>query len=295
MSISLNGTKLDQEVAEGTWTRGFSIATQEGKTYSITAAASGLESGAEYSVTATFKDSAGTETTLESSFSTPALYTQGHTAPASAAGFISAREYHGVGGVSIPQLTGHPTFPDSPGLEADAGYFEWPQSGDINEKPAGNVKDNYGVQMSGFFHPPATGEYQFAIAADDNAQLWVSSDHKRFLYPNSSLVTDLDQLLSLFDSHSNRLFTQNVLSFIGSFDRPGHVEMVGKGIIDRINFLIEHNSCANLCGNPAVTHIICKLRIRRDLYFINYLADASHLPSYFDRARHGALVWNYSN
>ena len=86
VAISMNGNKLDHAVEEGSWTRAFSIATQEGKTYSITAAASGLESGAEYSVTATFKDSAGETTTLESSFSTPALYTQGYSAPASAAG-----------------------------------------------------------------------------------------------------------------------------------------------------------------------------------------------------------------
>ena len=44
VSISLDGNKLDQEVSEGTWVRE-SIWTQEGATYSITASASGLESG----------------------------------------------------------------------------------------------------------------------------------------------------------------------------------------------------------------------------------------------------------
>ena len=32
------------------------------------------------------------------------------------------------------------------------------------------------MQMIGFLHPPATGDYQFVIAADDNAQLWLSTD-----------------------------------------------------------------------------------------------------------------------
>jgi hypothetical protein len=73
-------------------------------------------------------------------------------------------------------MLGHASFPDSPSLEEDAGYFEWPQSGDIDVKPEGNVKDNYAVQMIGFLHPPETADYQFAIAADDNAQLWLSTD-----------------------------------------------------------------------------------------------------------------------
>ena len=68
VSISLDGNKLDHEVSEGTWTRAFSVVTQEGNTYAITASASGLESGSEHTVSATFTDSAGTSTTLEASF-----------------------------------------------------------------------------------------------------------------------------------------------------------------------------------------------------------------------------------
>ena len=37
VSISLNGTKLEHTVAEGTWSKTFSIVSQEGKTYPITA------------------------------------------------------------------------------------------------------------------------------------------------------------------------------------------------------------------------------------------------------------------
>ena len=70
----------------------------------------------------------------------------------------------------------HAKFPDSPDFEETVGYLEWPQSGDINVKPAGNVQDNYGVQLKGFLHPPTTDDYQFAIASDDNSQLWLSTD-----------------------------------------------------------------------------------------------------------------------
>ena len=67
VSISLDGNKLDQEVSEGTWVRE-SIWTQEGATYSITASASGLESGSEHTVSATLTDSAGATTTHEATF-----------------------------------------------------------------------------------------------------------------------------------------------------------------------------------------------------------------------------------
>jgi hypothetical protein len=104
------------------------------------------------------------------------IYSLGTTAPGSAAGSISLREFDPVGGTSIAELVGHPSFPDDPTLETNIGYFEWPQSGDIAVNPEGNVKDNYGAQLIGFLHPPETGDYQFALAADDNAQLWLSTD-----------------------------------------------------------------------------------------------------------------------
>ena len=104
------------------------------------------------------------------------IYSLGTAAPGSAAGSITLREFDPVGGVSIAELIGHPSFPDDPTLETSIGYFEWPQSGDIAVNPEGNVKDNYGAQLIGFLHPPETGDYQFALAADDNAQLWLSTD-----------------------------------------------------------------------------------------------------------------------
>ena len=68
VSISLNGTKLEHTVAEGTWSKTFSIVSQEGKTYSITAPTGKLGGGSQNAISVTLKDSAGTETTIESSF-----------------------------------------------------------------------------------------------------------------------------------------------------------------------------------------------------------------------------------
>jgi len=66
--------------------------------------------------------------------------------------------------------------PDGYDFQGVAGYFEWPQSGDINTKPAGNVRDNYGVVMDGYITPTETAAYQFYLAADDHAELWLSTD-----------------------------------------------------------------------------------------------------------------------
>lgn len=41
-----------------------------------------------------------------------------------------------------------------------------------------NVADNYGQRVSGFFSPPVTGLYAFVVAADDDADLYVSTDDK---------------------------------------------------------------------------------------------------------------------
>ncbi|MFM7100316.1 MAG: PA14 domain-containing protein, partial [Verrucomicrobiota bacterium] len=44
------------------------------------------------------------------------------------------------------------------------------------DRPPGNVLDNYGVMIEGYFYPNRTGAHVFALAADDGADLFLSTD-----------------------------------------------------------------------------------------------------------------------
>ncbi len=100
-------------------------------------------------------------------------------APPSPQGVITVKEFLNIGGgVTIADLTNNVKFPNNPDLVEYATYFEWPQSPerDINIAPPADVKNNYGVQMQGYFYPPTTGDYIFKIASDDYGRLFLSTD-----------------------------------------------------------------------------------------------------------------------
>ena len=103
-------------------------------------------------------------------------YTPAGAAPTEAMGFMNVREYHGIGTTSLSTLFAQAKFPDSPDYEGYAGYFEWPQTGDIEVQPRSDFRNNYGWHMMGYIYPPETGEYKFAVATDDNSELWLSTD-----------------------------------------------------------------------------------------------------------------------
>ena len=84
----------------------------------------------------------------------------------STTGSILYEYWNGISGSSVSDLTAHPGYPDSPDGSDDLTLFEAPT----------DWADYYGARISGYVHPPSTGNYRFWISSDDNSQLWLSSD-----------------------------------------------------------------------------------------------------------------------
>ena len=102
-------------------------------------------------------------------------------APPEAQGRITVRWYDVPGSNNISRLTDYAGYPDSPDAVYYPIHFEWPTGPtgldeDSTEAPPGNVLDNYGWEIRGYYHPDRTGEHFFAIASDDPGELWLSTD-----------------------------------------------------------------------------------------------------------------------
>ena len=123
-----------------------------------------------------YGESDGSGNQIAWSFEYAAIYANKAPVPTSAGGGITVHEYRGTGGSSLANLFGDENFPNTPTGSLVAGYFEWPQTGEIEVQPAGNVWDNYGLMFMGYVHPPETGEYFFYGSSDDNMETWLSTD-----------------------------------------------------------------------------------------------------------------------
>ena len=89
-----------------------------------------------------------------------------NSVPVKGANSIKIREYHDINGSAISELTGSSKYPDSPDATKSASKFE----------SQTNLRDNYGLEASGYLHPKETGDYTFYLATDDGGEVWLSTD-----------------------------------------------------------------------------------------------------------------------
>ncbi len=74
--------------------------------------------------------------------------------------------YANIPGTAVSDLTGSANFPGSPTSTSVLTEFNAPN----------DVGENYGQRIRGYLKPTTSGSYQFSIAADDDAELWLSTD-----------------------------------------------------------------------------------------------------------------------
>ena len=80
-------------------------------------------------------------------------------------GTIRYEVWDGIGGTGMADLTGNADFPENPSWDDELALFETPT----------DRADNFGGRLYGWLHPDTDGDYTFWIAADDNAELWLST------------------------------------------------------------------------------------------------------------------------
>ncbi len=82
-------------------------------------------------------------------------------------GSILQEVWTGVGGGDIANFTGHANYPLKPSFRQLLNRLEVYQE---------NWADNHGSRLRGYLAPDFTGAYTFAVAGNDNIELWLSSD-----------------------------------------------------------------------------------------------------------------------
>lgn len=81
-------------------------------------------------------------------------------------GQIVMQRWEGISGTALSALTGNANYPNNPTVTENLTSFIWDVT-DLN---------TYGARIFGWVYAPATGDYTFRLATDDNGQLWLSTD-----------------------------------------------------------------------------------------------------------------------
>lgn len=84
-------------------------------------------------------------------------------------GSIERRIWTGVVGTDVAALTALAAYPDDPTSVESLPALELGSSED----------DEFGDRISGYLHPPVTSQYEFFLAGDEAAELWLSNSSDR--------------------------------------------------------------------------------------------------------------------
>jgi hypothetical protein len=82
-------------------------------------------------------------------------------------GLVLQELYFDIAGVLVDDLRFSPKFPNAPDLMRLRTSIEANQEDEF---------DNYGTRLSGVILPPASGNYVFYLASDDQGEFWLSTD-----------------------------------------------------------------------------------------------------------------------
>ncbi len=137
---------------------GNSLGTTSNTSFSV----SGLTASTTYQFSVEAFDDAGNY----SSAATVNITTQDNQDNCTASGTILFEKWDGISGTSVDDLRNSSDFPNNPSSSSEITSFE------TNT----NVDDYYGARIIGYICAPETGDYTFWIAADDNCELWLSTD-----------------------------------------------------------------------------------------------------------------------
>lgn len=83
-----------------------------------------------------------------------------------ATGRILCAYWRELPGTQVADLTGSPAFPSWPSEQSYLDELEIPK----------NQEGEFGTLIRGYLHPPDSGSYVFNIAANNQAELWLSTD-----------------------------------------------------------------------------------------------------------------------
>jgi hypothetical protein len=88
-------------------------------------------------------------------------------------GFVKFEAYDtsSTAGNAVSLLTAHPSYPNSPRDVALIPTF------DSRNTYPDDTHEQYGGRISGWYVPPATGNYIFYLRSDDASELWLSTDN----------------------------------------------------------------------------------------------------------------------